>query len=138
MFLSNSEKGLFFSSGWQLLDIRKYMLHTNPCDCHHFMTSLLKSLRYWTTNTEKKYFFYDLGEDERWRYRMLSNSCSKDLGFIWINCSHYVVYSSPRMLFSIGNFKTLKKLSSLFELRCCWCTAQLYKTVFHLARFTVK
>lgn len=67
---------------------RKYELHTNPWECFNFVISPLKYLRYWMTNTEKKCLFYDLGEDERWQFGILSYSCSKDLGFIWINCFH--------------------------------------------------
>lgn len=47
----------------------------------HFIISLLKYLKYWTTNTGKKYVFYDLGEDKRWFHGMLSNSFSRDFGF---------------------------------------------------------
>lgn len=50
----------------------------------HFIISLLKYLKYWTTNTGKKYVFYDLGEDKRWFHGMLSNSFNRDFGFRWL------------------------------------------------------
>lgn len=54
----------------------------------HFIISLLKYLKHWTTHTGKKSIYFMMGEDKRWLFGMLSYSCSKDFGFRWINCFH--------------------------------------------------